>query len=162
MQITVNVEDVVQEHIITIGNGKYDFSIGEDGLVVDHRISNTASMIMQFSVDNGKATNYISNDGTIKVMVTLSESTNTTFLSYCGTKPTSEISSTIIWNNTSSNASSIINSVTFAVSDSTQTSVSLIYTITDKVTGSVSEIGSKFYSNLPAFSFSVLLEDIVR
>ena len=160
VQITVGVEDVVQEQIITIGNGKYNFSIGQDGLVVDQKISNTASMVMQFSIDNVKAASYIANDGTIKAKVTLSELTSTTFLTYCGNKPSSEVSSTTIGDNSSTSTTSITNLVSFATSNSSQTSVSLTYTITDKITNFVSEIASKFYSNLPSLVFSVTLEDV--
>lgn len=160
VQITVGVEGVVQEQIITIGNGKYNFSIGQDGLVIDQKISNTASMVMQFSIDNVKAASYIANDGTIKATVTLSESSNTTFLTYCGSKPSSEASSITIGDNSSTSTTSIINLISFSTSNSSQTSVSLIYTITDKVTNSISEIASKFYSNLPSLAFSVTLEDV--
>ena len=161
VQITVGVEDVVQEQIITIENGEYNFAIGQDGLVVDQKISKTASMVMQFNVDNVKAASYISNDGKIKATVTLSELTSTTFLTYCGSKPSSEVPSITIGDNSSASTTSITNLISFSTSNSLQTSVSLIYTITDKVTNSISEIASKFYSNLPSLAFSVTLEDVV-
>ena len=117
-------------------------------------------MVMQFSIDNVKAASYIASDGTIKATVTLSESSNTAFLTYCGSKPSSEVSSITIGDNSSTSTASITNLVSFAASNSSQTSVSLTYIITDKVTNSVSEIASKFYSSLPSLVFSVTLEDV--
>ena len=159
--INIAADDVIEEQVVSIKTAIYNFSIGPDGLVIDHTISSSGTMTIGFSIDNVKASSYLSSNGGYKATITLLDKTNTTFLTYVGGKPTCSIASSSVSDNSSKNSNSIINSISFPSSSGNETAVRITYTITDKTSDLKSELSSKFYNSLPSLSFSVSLEDVI-
>lgn len=116
-------------------------------------------MTIQFTIYNQKATSYISSDGIIKAEVSLLEKSDTTFLDYIGSKPKCDVASSTVGENLSKTSTILTNLVSLPASNSDKTIVHITYTITDKTTNFVSEIGKNFYNNLPSLSFSVSLQE---
>lgn len=148
---------ITLQDMIDIYSPTYDFSFCVDGMVKDHEIVINGTISIFFAVNNSKATNFVSNNKYHAVVI-FEETSATDFLTFVSKKPTSS-NATSIGDNLSTNSKVIKNKVTFNVSSGEDSSLELKYTVEDTFDSTTKEYQtSKFYSNPPSLSFSVLLE----
>ena len=148
---------ITLQDMIDIYSPTYDFSFCVDGMVRDHVIVPNGTISIFFAVNNSKATNFVSNNK-YNAEVIFEETSDTDLLTYVEKKPTNDKGATI-GDNLSSNPKVIKNKVSFNVSSGEDSSLELKYTVKDTLDPTTKEYQtSKFYSNPPSLSFSVLLE----
>lgn len=140
----------------------YDFSFCHDGMVKDHVIVVSGNILVTAIIDNAKASKFVSNNK-YKATVIFEETSTTDFLTYVAKKPIDKYPNSgaiiSIGDNLSSNPKVIKNVIAFNASSAEKTTLNLNYVVTDVFDPTTKEYQtSKFYSNPPSLSFSVLLE----
>lgn len=148
---------IALQGMINFYDPTYDFSFCVDGMVRDHKIVTKGTISIFFSVNNSKATNFVSNNK-YNAVVIFEETSATDFLTFVDKKPSNDKGASI-GDNLSSNPKVIKNKVIFNVSSGEVSSLELKYTVKDTFDSKTKEYKTgKFYSDPPSLSFSVLLE----
>lgn len=148
---------IALQGMINFYDPTYDFSFCVDGMVKDHVIVAKGTISIFFAVNNSKATNFVSNNK-YNAEIIFEETSDTDLLTYVDKKPTNDKGATI-GDNLSFNPKVIKNKVAFNASSAEKTTLNLNYVVTDVFDSTKKEYQtSKFYSNPPVLSFSVLLE----